>query len=68
MNTEQSEAGIAETAPSVSETGAADATMEALRSHVPLSLLMDIASVNGPDSAHIAKEEGGNADWLQPTE
>jgi hypothetical protein len=68
VNTEQSEAATAEVAPSVSETAAPDAAMEVLRSHVPLSLLMDIASADGPDSAHIAKEEGGNADWLQPAE
>jgi hypothetical protein len=45
-----------------------DAAMEVLRSHVPLSLLMDIASAGGPDSEQIAAVEGGDADWLQATE
>ena len=39
--------------------------MEVLRSHVPLSLLMDLASSEGPDSEQIAAIEGGDADWLQ---
>jgi hypothetical protein len=51
------------------ETGVAagehQATMEVLRSHVPLSLLMDLASSEGPDSEQIAAIEGGDADWLQ---
>lgn len=40
-------------------------TMEVLRSHVPLSLLMDLASSEGPDSARIAAVEGGDAGWLK---
>jgi hypothetical protein len=46
----------------------ADVAMEVLRSHVPLTLLMDIGSAEGPDSAGIAAIEGGDADWLQRAE
>jgi hypothetical protein len=40
--------------------------MDVLRSHVPLTLLMDIGSAAGPDSERIAAVEGGDADWLTP--
>jgi hypothetical protein len=42
-------------------------TMEVLKSHVPLTLLMDLGSVDGPDSERIAAIEGGDADWLTGT-
>jgi hypothetical protein len=43
------------------------AVMEALRSHVPLTLLCDLSDPQGPDSAAIAQTEGGQADWLPGT-
>jgi hypothetical protein len=48
--------------------GDPDVTMEVLRSHVPLTLLMDIGSAEGPDSERIAAIEGGDADWLTRAE
>jgi hypothetical protein len=42
-------------------------TMEVLKSHVPLTLLMDLGNAEGPDSARIAQVEGGDADWLPGT-
>jgi hypothetical protein len=45
--------------------GDADEMMRALHSHVPITLLMDIGELSGPDSAEIAEVEGGQADWLQ---
>jgi hypothetical protein len=47
--------------------GDPDVTMEVLRSHVPLTLLMDIGSAGGPDSERIAAVEGGDAGWLTPS-
>jgi hypothetical protein len=41
--------------------------MEVLKSHVPLTLLMDLGNAEGPDSARIAQVEGGDADWLPGT-
>jgi hypothetical protein len=41
-------------------------TLEALRSHLPLTLLMDIVDEQGPDSIAIARSEGGDAGWLSP--
>lgn len=38
--------------------------LEALRSHVPLTLLMDLGEPDGPASVEIAETEGGDADWL----
>lgn len=40
--------------------------MDSLRSHVPITLLMDLANPEGPHSAEIAEKEGGDADWLDP--
>jgi hypothetical protein len=51
---------------SVAAAGDPDVTMDVLRSHVPLTLLMDIGSAAGPDSERIAAVEGGDADWLTP--
>jgi hypothetical protein len=51
--------------PAIAAAGDPDVTMEVLRSHVPLTLLMDIGSAEGPDSAGIAAVEGGDADWLR---
>jgi hypothetical protein len=42
------------------------AVMAALRSHVPLTLLCDLTDPQPPDSAAIAHDEGGDADWLAP--
>ena len=42
------------------------AVMAALRSHVPLTLLCDLTDAQPPDSAAIAHDEGGDADWLAP--
>ena len=47
--------------------GDPDVTMEVLRSHVPLTLLMDISSAEGPDSVRISAIEGGDAGWLTDT-
>jgi hypothetical protein len=47
--------------------GDPEATMAVLKSHVPLTLLMDIANVDGPDSERISAIEGGDADWLIDT-
>lgn len=41
-----------------------DHMMDSLRSHVPITLLMDLSSPDGPHSAEIAEQEGGDADWL----
>lgn len=41
-----------------------DQVMDSLRSHVPITLLMDLSNPEGPHSAEIAEEEGGDADWL----
>lgn len=38
--------------------------LDALRSHVPLTLLMDLGEKHGPASTQIAESEGGDADWL----
>jgi hypothetical protein len=54
-------------ASGVAAAGDPDATMEVLRSHVPLTLLMDIGNVDGPDSERISAIEGGDADWLTDT-
>lgn len=57
--------------PEVSAVVAAgdpDVTMEVLRSHVPITLLMDIGSADGPDSVGIAASEGGDAAWLLPAD
>lgn len=35
-----------------------------LAAHVPLSLLMDLASPRGPRSDEVLAREGGQADWL----
>jgi hypothetical protein len=53
-----------ETTSDVAAAGDPEATMEVLRSHVPLTLLMDLGSAEGPDSARISAIEGGDADWL----
>ncbi|HEY0486376.1 MAG TPA: hypothetical protein VGD72_09015 [Mycobacteriales bacterium] len=53
------------TSQTVAAVGDPDVTMEVLRSHVPLTLLMDLGSVDGPDSAGISAVEGGDAAWLQ---
>ena len=46
-------------------TDAADeAVMGALREHLPLTLIMDLSSPEGPASEEIAEAEGGDADWL----
>lgn len=42
-------------------------TMDLLDAHVPLSLLVDLASLLPSDSAEILAAEGGNADWLPPS-
>jgi hypothetical protein len=52
-------------ASAVVPAGDPDITMEVLRSHVPITLLMDIGSAEGPDSEGIAAAEGGDADWLR---
>jgi hypothetical protein len=44
--------------------GDPDVTMEVLKNHVPLTLLMDLGSVDGPDSESISAIEGGDAGWL----
>lgn len=41
-------------------------TADLLRDHVPLTLLLDLAAVEGPRSAAHYADEGGDADWLQP--
>jgi hypothetical protein len=41
--------------------GATFVAFEWLRSGVPLSLLLDLASPDGPDSREIARREGGAA-------
>ncbi len=41
-----------------------DQIMDSLRSHVPITLLMDLLNPEGPHSAEIAQAEGGDADWL----
>jgi hypothetical protein len=51
----------------VANAGDPEMTMEVLKSHVPLTLLMDLGSVDGPDSERIAAIEGGDADWLTGT-
>ena len=38
--------------------------MRALGNDVPLTLLLDISSVDCPNSVEIAESEGGIADWL----
>ena len=40
--------------------------MTALRSGVPISLLIDLATLDGPDSARILATEGSDADaeWI----
>lgn len=52
----------------VLDTDAGDSVMTALRSHVPLTLLMDLTDPQGPHSAEISEAEGGEADWLPDTE
>lgn len=46
------------------DSAADDSVMGALRSHVPLTLLMDLTNPQGPDSIEISEAEGGDADWL----
>lgn len=41
-----------------------DQVMDSLRSHVPITLLMDLSNPEGPHSAEISEQEGGDADWL----
>ena len=36
-----------------------------LAAHVPLSLLLDLAEPDGPDSAACYVREGGDTTWLQ---
>jgi hypothetical protein len=43
-----------------------EVVLDALHSHLPLTLLMDIAADRGPDSEAIARAEGGDAGWLAP--
>ena len=40
--------------------------MKALRAHVPITLLADLADEKAPDSDEILRREGGDAEWLQP--
>ena len=40
-------------------------TQGLLAAHVPLSLLLDLAEPDGPDSAGCYVREGGDATWLQ---
>lgn len=39
-------------------------TAELLRTHVPLTLLIDLSEEDGPHSAEHYAEEGGDAAWL----
>jgi hypothetical protein len=48
----------------VDAAGDPDVTMAVLKSHVPLTLLMDLGNVDGPDSERISAIEGGDAGWL----
>ena len=41
-------------------------TGDVLRAGVPLTLLMDLAEPEGPDSAESFTSEGGDASWLNP--
>lgn len=43
---------------------AEERVMLALRSHMPITLLIDLTDPLGPDSSEISETEGGEADWL----
>ena len=55
-------------ADSCEHSPADEAVMSMLHDHVPLSLLCDLTSPEGPESAEILAEEGEPADkwWEQP--
>jgi hypothetical protein len=65
------------TSPTDADTGSAGTTgqheetemrthpFDLLRAHVPLALLLDLASADGPDSARILREEPADTGWLQ---
>ncbi len=40
--------------------------MELLAAGIPLTLLLDLADANGPQSRGILEEEPGDASWLRP--
>lgn len=56
-----------QTGPAAGEDAADETVMAMLHEHVPLSLILDLTTPEGPDSASILAEEGQPEDawWVQ---